>query len=134
MDTLKLKVGARCLLTSNMDTVDELVNGASGTIIGLETKNEGVDSIITKFDRPSCGQNHRLKYPVLTKKYLSENGTPIFRQEVEISLNSNKGKSLGKGSIAKVHQFAIMINYASTAHKIQVRNYLRHFFIPYLSK
>ena len=120
MDILKLKVGARCLLTSNQDTVDELVNGSSGTIIGLETKNEGIDSIITKFDRPSCGQRHREKFPVLAKKYQSENGTPIFRQEIEISLNSNKGKSLGKGSIAKVHQFAMMINYASTTHKIQV--------------
>ena len=121
MDNLKLKVGARCLLTSNLNTVDELVNGAAGTIIALETKDEGIDSIIIKFDKSSCGQQHRGKFPRLSEKYYSENGTPIFRQEFEISLNSTKGKNLGKGSFAKVQQFAVMINYASTTHKIQVR-------------
>ena len=72
MDILKLKVGARCLLTSNQDTVDELVNGSSGTIIGLETKNEGIDSIITKFDRPSCG-------PCLGQKVSVRKWNPHFQ-------------------------------------------------------
>ena len=120
MDNLKLKVGARCLLTSNLNTVDELVNGAAGRIVALETKNEGIDSIIIKFDKPSCGKQHRCKFPRLADKYQSENGTPLFRQEFEISLSSKKGHSLGKGSVAKVQQFAMMINYASTTHKIQV--------------
>ena len=122
MDNLKLKIGARCLLTSNLNTVDELVNGAAGTIVALETKNDGIDSIIIKFDKSSCGKQHRGKFPRLADKYHSENGTPLFRQEFEISLSSNKGKNLGRGSHAKVQQFAMMINYASTTHKIQVGN------------
>ena len=48
MDVLKLKVGARCLLTSNLNTVDELVNGAAGTIVGLETKDDNINCIIIK--------------------------------------------------------------------------------------
>ena len=120
MNILKLKVGARCLLTSNLNTVDGLVNGASGSIIGLETNNDGINAIITKFDNPSCGQQHRGNFPRLANKYHSDNGTPIFRQELEITLNSNKGKSLGRGSIAKVQQFPMMMNYGSTTHKIQV--------------
>jgi hypothetical protein len=120
MDVLKLKVGARCLLTSNLNTVDELVNGAAGTIVGLETKDDNINCIIIKFDSPSCGRHHRGKFPQLADKYHADNGTPIFRQEIEITLNSNKGKSLGRGSVAKVHQFPIMLNYGSTAHRIQV--------------
>ena len=120
MDVLDLKVGARCLLTSNLNTVDELVNGAAGTIVGFETKDNNINCIIIKFDSPSCGQQHREKFPQLANKYYAENGTPIFRQEIEITLNSNKGKSLGRGSVAKVHQFPIMLNYGSTAHRIQV--------------
>ena len=120
MNVLKLKIGARCLLTSNLNTVDGLVNGASGSIVGLETNNDGINAIITKFDNPSCGKQHRGNFPRLADKYHSDNGTPIFRQELEIALNSNKGKSLGRGSIAKVQQFPMMMNYGSTTHKIQV--------------
>jgi hypothetical protein len=120
MNVLKLKIGARCLLTSNLNTVDELVNGAAGTIVGLEKKDDGIHCIIIKFDKTSCGKQHRAKFPKLADKYRSDNGTPIFRQELEIQLNSKKGKNLGKGSVAKVHQFPIMMNYGSTTHKIQV--------------
>ena len=31
-----------------------------------------------------------------------------------------KGKLLGAGSVAKVYQFPLIVNYASTNHKIQV--------------
>lgn len=121
LDVLKIKVGARCVMTVNLNTVDSMVNGATGTIMGLEFKDENIDCLIVKFDKPSWGEQQRSKYPILAEKYKSVNGTPIFRYETEIQLSTNKGKSLGSGSIAKVHQFPIMINYASTAHKIQVR-------------
>ena len=93
---------------------------AAGTIVGLETKDEGINCIIIKFDKPSCGQQQRAKFSKLADKYRSDNGTPIFRQELEIQLNSKKGKNLGKGSVAKLHQFPVMMNYGSTTHKIQV--------------
>ena len=122
MNVLKLKIGARCVLTTNLDTADELSNGgACGTIIGLEFKDGSIDCIIVKFDKPSCGKNLRsTKYPRLVKKYESQNGTPIFRTEIEIQLSSKGGKNLGSGSVARVVQFPIMIYYGSTAHRIQV--------------
>ena len=104
--------------------MDHLVNGASGTIIGLNYKDNNLDAIIIKFDDPKCGKQHRENFPVLSGKYKSENGTPIFRHEFEIQLASKKGKGLGKGSVAKVHQFPLLINYGSTAHKIQVGSFL----------
>ena len=120
LNVLKLKVGARCVLTSNLDTSDDLVNGACGTIRALEIKDDVIQCIVVEFDSESCGEQHRAKYPGLSKKYVSKNGTPIFQQEVEIQLQSKSGKGLGIGSTAKIRQFPIMIYYASTAHKIQV--------------
>ena len=57
----------------------------------------------------------RGKYPRLAAKYKGVNGTPIFREEIEIVLSKH-----GNGPIAKVIQFPLRINYASTAHKMQV--------------
>ena len=120
LDVLKIKVGARCILTVNLDTVDDLVNGATGTIIAVEYKDNNLNCIIVKFDNPKWGTKHRAQYPGFAAKYKYQNGTPIFRYEMEIQLSSRRGKILGAGSVAKVHQFPLMINYASTAHKIQV--------------
>ena len=125
LNVFKFKIGARCILTVNINTFDELVNGATGTIIDLEYKNNTIDCIIVKFDRPTCGRQHRNeKYPRLAEKYRANNGTPIFREEIEIQLKSRKGKNLGVGSIAKVYQFPLLLNYGSTAHSIQVRKFL----------
>ena len=123
LDVLKIKVGARCVLTVNLNTVDDLVNGATGSIVGVEYKENNLNCIIVKFDNPKWGQQHRTRYPALSAKYKANNGTPIFRYEMEIQLPSRRGKILGAGSVAKVHQFPLMINYASTAHKIQVRDF-----------
>ena len=47
---LKIKEGARVMLTANIDTLDTLANGLIGTVyqINLNSKNE-VDKIYVKF-------------------------------------------------------------------------------------
>ena len=120
LDVLRLKIGARCVLIHNINTVDDLVNGSAGSIIGVEYKKGVLDCIIVKFDKDSSGQQHRQKHPNVAAKYSKENGTPIYRHEFECILASRKGRSLGLGSMAKIFQFPMIINYASTAHKIQV--------------
>ena len=119
---LKLKKGARCMLIFNVNTIDELVNGASGTVVGFERGKKFVknafDCIIVKFDSDSCGDEQRRKYPALSEKYKEWNGTPIFRQELEYFINSQRGKS--HSAKAAVIQFPLRVCYASTAHKMQV--------------
>ena len=122
-EELKLKVGARCMLIFNVNTIDELVNGATGTILAFERAKRFVknvnDCIIIKFDDETCGREQRLKYPALSNKYKESNGTPIFRQELEYQISSQTGK--GHAARAKVIQFPLRISYASTAHKMQVK-------------
>ncbi len=119
---LKLKVGARCMLIFNVNTVDELVNGATGSVVAFERGKKmcrnSYDCIIVKFDDESCGEQQRLKYPGLAQKYKDSNGTPIFRQELEYFIQSQRGKS--HSAKAKVIQFPLRVSYASTAHKMQV--------------
>ena len=59
-DKLVIKIGVRVSLVFNINTVDELVNGALGTVIALESNSEGnVESIIVQFDQDSAGFQQR---------------------------------------------------------------------------
>ena len=128
LETLKIKQGARCVLTWNVSTVDDLVNGSSGTIVGIEfkklSKDKNVEAIIVSLDDKNAGQNQRQKYKRLSEKYKSVNGTPILRHELEYNVPKGKGSSSHEAS-AKVEQFPIRIFYASTAHKMQVSRFFQ---------
>jgi len=52
---LKVKIGVRTMLTSNVDLSDNLNNGQIGTILHIHYKNEKVKSIVIKFDDPKAG-------------------------------------------------------------------------------
>ena len=118
VDVLSVKIGARVVMVYNVNTLDDLVNGSTGTVVGIETKQkEGVECIIVRFDKESMGSQQRLKYPNLAKKY---NGTPIFREPLESMGSTRKGWKLGQGSAAKIYQYPLILFYASTNHKIQV--------------
>ena len=123
-ETLQIKLGARCVLTWNISTVDNLVNGSSGTIIGVEysrmSKERKVEAIIVSFDDDTAGIAQREKYrgSRFIQNYKDTNGTPILRQEVDISIPKGKGKS-SHTATSKITQFPIRLFYASTAHKMQ---------------
>ena len=122
LDVLKVKIGARVVMVYNVNTIDDLVNGSTGTVKAIEyNEKKEVDCIIVKFDKDSMGREHRLKYPNLANKYKNCNGTPIFRQEMETMGRKRNGLRLGSGSSAKIYQFPLICYYASTNHKIQVQ-------------
>ena len=52
---LKVKIGARTMLTTNVDLSDNLNNGQIGTIVHIHYKNEKVEAIFIKFDDPNAG-------------------------------------------------------------------------------
>ena len=121
LDVLTLKIGARVVMVFNVNTLDDLLNGSTGTVVGFDFDNKSnQECVIVKFDKECMGQKQRLSYPHLAKKYASGNGTPVFREQMDTMGRTQKGAQLGFGSNVKIYQFPLVLNYASTNHKIQV--------------
>ena len=119
LDILDMKIGARCILNYNIDMIDGLFNGANGKIVGIEFNKRGdMECIIVRFDDENCGKHLRSKHTTLTKKYKESRGTPIYRFQLEYQLQTRR--RFKSGAKAKVLQFPLKINYAQTAHKMQV--------------
>jgi ATP-dependent exoDNAse (exonuclease V) alpha subunit len=120
LDNFQFKIGARVMIVKNIDLMDDLFNGAGGTVVAVEyTGSKEVHCIIVQFDNESVGQQRREKYSELAKKYKESNGTPIFREDHEYQLLSKTGK-WNQTAKARVLQFPLRLFYASTAHKVQV--------------
>lgn len=57
LDILELGIGARAMLVRNINTEDGLVNGAFGTITGLEKSSDNViKAVYVRFDHPQSGK------------------------------------------------------------------------------
>ena len=59
METLMFKIGARVMLTYNIDTIHLLSNGSQGEIIGIVKNENIVQSIIVEFDDENAGEKRR---------------------------------------------------------------------------
>ena len=121
-ETLRFKIGARVMLTFNVDLMDDLYNGAVGKVIGVEIDKKGeVYCIIVQFEEESVGVQHRAKEysrnPLLKLKYGKVNGTPIRKHELKFQMGKSSWKGAAQG---KLRQFPLTTNYAQTAHKMQV--------------
>ena len=116
MESLAIKIGSRVMLIFNIDTIDGLVNGELGYVIGIEKKDDYVQFIIVRFDDVNCGARQRKKFPGLSAKYAAQNGTPIERHEFDYTF----GKKVYKHALKKkIKQFPIRLSWAITCHKMQ---------------
>ena len=114
---LKLKVGARVMLTHNIDTCDSLTNGTFGEVIGLELdENNCVNRVIVCFDNELSGKERRKNCVQLQQQYFPRLATPVDRIEFHYSL-SRKPTSTAANAVAV--QFPLRLAFAATAHKIQ---------------
>ena len=116
MAILTIKIGSRVMLIFNIDTIDGLVNGELGHVIGIEKKDDYVQFIIVKFDDENCGARHRKKFPGLSAKYAAQNGTPIGRHEFDYVYGKKEFKHAAK---KKIKQFPLRLSWAITCHKMQ---------------
>ena len=108
---LKLKVGAKVMITSNIDIDDRLINGQIGMVTNIIAGNGAVSKIYIKFEDPIAGLN---------KKSIDPYGrindvVPIDRTETDIHIKKN---ILSSPAIKRT-QFPLKLSWACTVHKVQ---------------
>ena len=116
---LKLKIGAKVMLTTNVDVMDCLANGALGEVVGFRfTKTGEVKTVMVQFTDEKVGKEKRKSYAYLQEKYPSKSVTPIDKIELPYSLS--KKSNLANAS-ATVYQFPLKLSFSATSHKVQVQ-------------
>ena len=108
---LHIAVGARVMLTTNVDVSDGLVNGARGEVVHIVTNdNNDVTTVLVKFDCVKVGQTahqasrFRAMYP---------NAVPVSRVEVSFLARGKRGAEITR------LQFPLTLSWATTIHKVQ---------------
>ncbi|CAH1232472.1 PIF1 [Branchiostoma lanceolatum] len=110
-EVLSVAVGARVMVTVNVDVSDGIVNGAFATVVAIDSTGLDVQTILVKFDSDWVGQQaiansqYKQTYPGVV---------PIQRQNIQISPNS------GRRSVqVQRTQFPLSLAWACTIHKVQ---------------
>ena len=110
-NVLKIAVGARVMLTVNVNVTDSLVNGARGEVIHIVTvASRKVKTILVKFDDENVGREairasqHRDRF---------SNAVPISRVEVKFNARGKRGSEVTRS------QFPLTLAWATTIHKVQ---------------
>ena len=112
LQTLRLKVGARVILTVNLDIRDSLSNGSIGTLMAIiRDVNSEVKLLMVMFDNSAAGNELRRCHPHLAKKF--PGCTPINKQ---LHKYSTAKKSSVKSNLSAVYQFPIILAFSSTTH------------------
>ena len=113
---LALKKGAKVMLTSNIDTMDCLTNGAMGKVVDFIYDQKGaVKTILVHFKDEKVGKQTRLKHPNLQQQYPEIQVFPIQKFEFKFSLS----KKQTNNQMLTALQFPLKLCFACTAHKVQ---------------
>ena len=109
--TLHIAVGARVMVTVNIDTTDGLVNGVMGKVMAFKKNAKGqIHTILVKFDESRVG-----KTAITKSRYRQEyqNCVPIERHKGQYQKQGNKGAQITR------MQFPLTLSWAVTIHKCQ---------------
>ena len=110
---LDVKVGARVMLTTNIDVSDGLTNGAMGTVANIITDQitGEMKTILVEFDNDNVGCEAKCRS---LYTYSNHNAVPIEKVQVTFPVNRAK-QSLQ----ATRKQFPLTLAWAVTIHKCQ---------------
>ncbi len=103
---LKIGVGAKCYLTTNISTSQGLTNGAAGTCVAIIKKDDQVCHILVEFEGQNIGKEALAESPY---KAQYPRAVPIQRVTM----------SLGRGSKMYRKQFPLHLGFGMTIHKVQ---------------
>ena len=108
---LKLAVGSRVMLTTNVDVSDGLVNGARGEVVHIVTNNvQTVTNVLVKFDNSQVGLKSIHSSPYRTR---FNDAVPIAKHEVVFLAKGKRGSEITR------LQFPLTLAWATTIHKVQ---------------
>ena len=106
-----LKIGAKVMLTKNIDIADKLINGQIGIIKKTIVKNGRVSKLYVKFFDEEVG----LKSIESDCYARHQNFVPIERSETDIHVNKS---NLSSPAIKRT-QFPLVLSWATSIHKVQ---------------
>lgn len=104
---LRIAIGARVMLTRNIDVTDGLVNGSIGIVVGFKECAEHVIEILVKFDSSRVGMKAREANSTF------EGVVPIVRYEAKFTISKQSTQEI------KRCQFPLRLAWAVTIHKVQ---------------
>ena len=115
--TLKLKIGAKVMMTANVATTDSLTNGSFGEVVEFERDEGGkISAVLVQFVEEKSGREMRKTRPDIQKKYPGKNITAVKRYHQEYTLT---GRAKSGSATATAIQFPLRLAFAATAHKLQ---------------
>ncbi|XP_078621306.1 uncharacterized protein LOC144887780 [Branchiostoma floridae x Branchiostoma japonicum] len=109
-ETVSLAVGARVMVTVNIDVSDGLVNGALGKVVGIDNTQNDVHTVLVTFDSDRVGRQamadsqYKDSYP---------GAVPIKRQTLPILTGSKQSVQ------AQRAQFPLTLAWGCTIHRVQ---------------
>ena len=109
--TLKLAIGARVMLTTNVDVSHGLVNGARGQVVHIHTNpDRQVTRILVNFDNERVGLKAIQSSPYRTA---FRHAVPLSKHEVVLRAKGKRGSEITR------LQFPLTLAWATTIHKVQ---------------
>ena len=110
---VKLKIGARVMLTYNLDVTDSLCNGSMGEVVGFKrTGNNKIKYIMVKFDKETAGRDRRRTYNF--EEFQGATAIDLMEQEFE------QGKAYS--TTATAINWPLKLSWGVTIHKMQGSN------------
>ena len=108
---LTLAIGARVMLTANVDVSDGLVNGARGEVVHVVTNNDhAVTSVLVRFDNERVGLKAIQSSPYC---HTFPCAVPVAKYEIVFLAKGKRGSEITR------LQFPITLAWATTIHKVQ---------------
>ena len=107
---LKLAIGARVMLTTNVDVADGLVNGTRGEVVHVVCVDGKVVKVLVKFDHPDVGLKAAQSSPY---RSTFQCAVPISKHEVKFPAQGRRGAEVTR------LQFPLTLAWATTIHKVQ---------------
>ena len=110
--TLRLKVGARVMLTTNVDVSDGLTNGSMGVVqhIDIDGETRSMKAILVKFDGDNVGLSAKMSSRY---KNTFPSSVPIYKGQATFIVSGRKSCHASRT------QFPITLAWAVTIHKCQ---------------